>query len=707
MLRDTSETEGASFGHLAASTGSDGGDFLEIAKRLGPRNPQYPLLLAQGAGELMMRAHEERDITLMDRAVRLLAEASSVGELSLYERSRLLELHGGALHTRYQVTRVPRDLSNAIDRLEEARRVVEQAVGSQHEASVLRSLSSAYRTRANTGRGDVNRAVSLGLAGLRKHAGDVFLQDSEENALHMARRGSGEATEMARWFLDHERDDAAVSALELGRGMVLHAATASAGVEQVLREAGQPELAGEWARSARQPDSDPDVIGDLRHRVMLAVEQTPAHARLLSAPAISDIAAALTATGNDALAYLLPRDEEGPGLAVIVGADGTVRRLPLPGLYTGGGSLVTAFLRTRRAVEAAEAAEAASGGSAESAARTAATRSDWLSVLGTLCGWAWRMVVRPLLDALSAPGADSEPRIVLVPAAELGMVPWHAAREPVTGRYACQLAEFSYAPSARQLVESSVRRPRPWTQAPVLISDASGSQYLTAVGLAYLHAAYYPAGAVFGYAHQRLDLTVPGGLAFSRDDVLGALPRAGMPGASLLHFGCHGRAQVPVLGSSLILGTDASGTEVRVAVQDILARARTARSTGVPPDEALGLVVLASCLTDATESDFDEMLTLATAFLAAGAVGVVAARWTVAAGATALFMNVFHQFLNMPGTRPASALRAAQLWMLDPEREIPGAWPRVLREEVAPADRLEGSGLASPQAWAGFSYQGW
>lgn len=70
-------------------------------------------------------------------------------------------------------------------------------------------------------------------------------------------------------------------------------------------------------------------------------------------------------------------------------------------------------------------------------------------------------------------------------------------------------------------------------------------------------------------------------------------------------------------------------------------------------------------------------------------------------------MNVFHQFLNVPGTRPGRALRAAQLWMLDQDREIPDAWPRALREEAAMADPLEDSGLASPQAWASFTYQGW
>jgi hypothetical protein len=429
---------------------------------------------------------------------------------------------------------------------------------------------------------------------------------------------------------------------------------------------------------------------------MLAIEQSPAETRLLSAPAVGDVAAALTATGTDALVYLLPRDDSGPGLAVIVDPEGTVRPVPLPGLYLGGGSPVGAFLRTRRSAEAA----AVEPGQAGDAARQA-----WLDALGTLCGWTWRVAIGPVLNAVPARGASTEPRIVLVPAGELGLVPWHAARRP-DGRYACQRVVFSYASSARQFIEAATCRPRPWPQAPVLISDATESLYLTAAGIAYLHAAHYPRAAVYGYARHRLAGTVPGGAAATRDDVLGALPHGGFPGASLLHFGCHARVQVPVLGSSLTLGKDDTGAEVKVEVRDILRQARSGKAGDVPSEGAGGLVVLASCLSDVTERDFDEALTLATAFISAGAAGVVAARWQVADAVTTLFMNVFHQFLNGSRGHPAGALRQAQLWMLDLDRAVPGGWPRLLREEAAMAGHPGGPDLAGPEAWAGFTYQG-
>ena len=162
----------------------------------------------------------------------------------------MLQFHGYALMTRHHMMREPRDLSNAISLLEEARRAVQQELASPNASSVLLFLAYAYRTRANEALGDADRAVRTGLDGLREHAGDVLLQDSDENALHMARRGSDDATDMARWFLARGRNEAAIGAIELGRGMVLHAATSGSSVAEALVAAGHPALAAEWAERA-------------------------------------------------------------------------------------------------------------------------------------------------------------------------------------------------------------------------------------------------------------------------------------------------------------------------------------------------------------------------------------------------------------------------------------------------------------------------
>src|SRR6185369_5016731 len=88
----------------------------------------------------------------------------------------------------------------------------------------------------------------------------------------------------------------------------------------------------------------------------------------------------------------------------------------------------------------------------------------------------------------------------------------------------------------------------------------------------------------------------------------------------------------------------------RLRVRDILEQARLR-----PMDAAGGLIVLAACASDLTGHAHDEALTLATAFLAAGATGVVGARWEVDDIPTAIFMIMFHHYLNSGYPDPATA----------------------------------------------------
>lgn len=693
---------------------------LAAAERAGPDSLEYPVLASQAAAGLMMRGLSTGEVAVVDRAIALCAGVCAIPGLGLRERPRMLEMHGQALHTRYAMTRDPRDLSNAIARLEEARRAVEQEPGSPQAGSVLQSLASAYRSRGNQALGDVDRAVQIGLAGLRERAGDVLLQDSDDNALDMARQATNDAAEMARWFLARGRGDAAVSAIELGRGMVLHAATSGAGVAEALAATGYPELALEWTAQATRPGArtpsglvpggydEPLQDDDLRYRAMLALEGTTAEGRLLSPPTAADIAAALRTGSADALVYLLPQDDTGYGTAVLIDHAGAVSSLPLFRLRGGPGTPAAEFLRTRREMERA-ATQAAFDGA----------RADWLEALDAVCDWAWHAAMGPLLrtvservGASSAAGPGNPRRILLVPCGELGFIPWHAARRlisdnlasagPARHDYACRHAVISYASSARQFIDATRHRFRPWPQAPVLISDADNSLFFAKKEVAHLYAAHYTSGVVFGCARDTLDPGVLGAGTPSPQDVLDALPHDGCPGASVLHFGCHGRVRVPVLGSSLLLGADPQTGEVSVSVSDILRQARTGQAQA---DDG-GLVVLASCLTDVTEADYDEALTLACAFLAAGSAGVVAAKWSVSDAETALFMAAFHRFLNGGHGDPARALREAQLWMLNPDREVPGSWLKELREEASLDGQPGGPNLTSAEAWAGFTYQG-
>ncbi len=706
-------------GRLGAGTSLALERLLETAETMERDHIEYPVVAAQAAAGLALRALSSGDVTLINQAIARISDVCRIPGLGLRERPRLLQLHGYALQTRYHMLRDPHDLSNAIGLLEGARRAVEQELASPYSSSILLYLADAYRTRANEALGDTDRAVRIGLAGLREHAGDVLLQDSDENALHMARRGSDDATQMARWFLARGRHEAAIGAIELGRGMVLHTATSGSSVAEALGAAGHQALAAAWSARGSGPgrrdtpghgSGAGEADDDLRYRAMRALEGTAAEAALLSPPTLDDIAGALAHCGKDLLGYLLPQQERGAGMdtgmAVLVDREGTVSWIPLPRLRAGSGSMIDDFVRARRAAETA------------SAQTQIALRARWRETLDTVCDWAWEAAVGPLLKAASAHRDDAEttpPRVVLIPVGELGLIPWHAARENRGGsspRYACQDAIFSYASSARDFIEASRRRPRPWRQAPVLISDNDEASLAGAtLEVAHLYAVYYSSGAVFGSARVHLPAHVPGRMDASPDDVLAALPHGSSAGASLLHFGCHGRVAVPVLEANLRLGSSAEDgegiqhREITVSVRDILRQARAASPSA--SDAGGGLVILAACLTDVTESDYDEALTLATAFLAAGSTGVVAARWAVPDAATKLFMMAFHRFLNAANADPAHALREAQLWMLDPGREVPATWPEPLKEQAGRLAVIRtGSGLAGVEAWAAFTYQG-
>jgi hypothetical protein len=322
----------------------------------------------------------------------------------------------------------------------------------------------------------------------------------------------------------------------------------------------------------------------------------------------------------------------------------------------------------------------------------AAARQRWRDEVGALCDWAWQAGIGSLLAMLPRPAARLR-KVVLVPIGELGLVPWHAARRRVGSgyQYACEEAVIFCAASARQFADAAGLRPRPWAERAVLISESRASQYATTEAIKYIRASCYPAATVFGNAYRSLASPgIAGSPVTSPKDVLDALLGEASAGASMLHFGCHGRAKVPVLESSLDLG---DGGEL--AVKEILHEARIRLRA-----EPGGLVVLAACLSDVTETDYDEALTLATAFLSAGSAGVVGARWAVEEDQAAVFMVMLHHYLRSSPGDPAQALNRTQLWMLDPGREpLPGL-PKVLREEVSQP------GLADPAAWAAYAYRG-
>ena len=646
-----------------------------------------------------------------DEGISLLTQAlPAAGLITSGERSRCLYGLGSVLLIRFYRTGQAADLNRAITCLEEARAGVEAVPGDPFLVPLLRALAWAHRQDAyrqahehgqpgklGPPRADApmlarHQSRSIGRSLLYAHAQSVLLQSGSRHALAASRAVGQDALTLTEWCITDGRADAAVGALELGRALVLHAATVAADVPALLREAGQLELAAEWSRQAapvRGPASGIDAIpGDLRSRVLAALRTGGPDRRLLAAPPVADIASTLRAAGLDALAYLVPVSGAVRGRAVIVAADGTAREFPLPDLAAGPGTAVARFACADHEFRATRLP--AAGLDDLAAARR------FMRELDSICEWAWAAAIGPLLAQLTAVGparaaGQARPlRVALIPIGILGLIPWHAARrgEPGQVRYACEDVIFTTCASARQLIEA-VGRPRlePGAGPAVFVADPGGDLPGSRVEADAICAAFYPGAGYLGRSAHR-----PVTAAGSPDEVLACLPGGG-PGAvrpAVLHLGCHAVAGASPEDSRLAL----AGGEV-LPVSRILAQAqhRDRDATG-------GLVVLASCTSDLALADYDEALTLASAFLASGATGAIGARWAVHDQFTALLMFMFHRHLvRTPGDGPAGALRAAQLWMLDAGREIPPEMPGELAQ-------LTRSSVRHPYAWAAFSYHG-
>jgi CHAT domain-containing protein len=229
---------------------------------------------------------------------------------------------------------------------------------------------------------------------------------------------------------------------------------------------------------------------------------------------------------------------------------------------------------------------------------------------------------------------------------------------------------LSSAASARLLTEVS-RRPRQrLDERVVLVSDPTGTIDLSRPFILDLARRVYPRAEVYGLNR------APDGPA-TAEALLAAFPAGGRPGASLLHLITHGKTEpTPAL----------QARHGWLPLADILAQAR-----GRASDAPGGLVITSACLTDVTRADYDESLTLATAFLAAGATAVIGTRWPVDWDSTAVLTRRIHYYLQR-GFPPAEALRDAQLDLLRPASRL-----SATKEEAR---------LSHPASWAGFVHHG-
>ncbi|MFF0203720.1 CHAT domain-containing protein [Streptomyces sp. NPDC005017] len=687
-----------------AERGDDDIDPARVRREAAPLTPRDRAEALGLAGlALGLRVMRTPDARRLDDAIALLREALALDPA--YEGGNGVRF-AHSLATlqlrRYRADHDRKDLDESLHWSEEAVRLAAHP-GHFGWAIAAAQLAEAYRAAATARRGGRPelrpRSREFGLRALRGHAWQVLLQSRAQYTAETLTLSASHALMVARWCLADGSLDEAVQALDAGRGLVLHAASAAGTVPDRLTAVGHPDLAAEWRAAAAEDGAGQGegIPGDLRHRVLqvlagtedlMSADPGTGAGRLLTPPALPDIAAALRRTGADALVYLVPGEGTGTsargGCAVAVHADGRTSVVHLSGL-TADAPALTAHLG--EGTPSGGRVMGPVGG--PTAPAPGARRRVERHALEAVCDWASHAVTEPLLAHLRAQGATRPPRVVLVPMGALAAVPWHAARTRAPGgpyRYAVQDAVLSYAASARLFCEVMGRAPVPLDGPALVVGNPTGDLPHAGREAAALHTAFYRAAPYLGRP-----TAGPATGCGTPAELLGWLRLRSLSPGGVLHLACH---------AEVLPGSAARTSQLHLAGGTLAAEQLTEHAQRRDRPARLGLVSLAACTTHVSGRGYDEAFSLSTAFLVDGARSVLGSLWPVPDEATSYLMFMVHHYLHAEGARPAAALRLAQLWMLDPDRRAPRTMPPELAAQVRSVnpDDLRG--------WAGFTHLG-
>ncbi|MFF2699505.1 CHAT domain-containing protein [Streptomyces cyaneofuscatus] len=599
-------------------------------------------------------------------------------------------------------------ITRALEELDQLRAAVHADRTPYLAGEILWHWARAHRYRWYPSPSALRASVDAAIEALRYMAADVVLQQGAEHGLTKATDCADRGVRTALWASSLDRQQDALDALELGRAMVLRAASTSRAVPELLEALGRHELAEAW-RAVAPDDAEVHVPTDalpsaLRRQALEALGYQE-HGGLLATPRLDELIAAVTSSRADALVYLVPGTGGDDGMALVVSHAG-VHRIALSPLSVTGSAPLELYLDA-----------AAEQNDSEDGTETALS---WEDALAELCGWAYGVmgpILKEIADRRTGHRSPAEPpRIVLIPCGKLGLVPWHSTRMPEDDPhdFLCQAAVVSYAASGSQFLRTVRRAPRDPADAPVLVADPSSDLDNAQREVLALRQAYYPQARLYGAYSAVPALPETEGTP----DVTSDKPPKGTPeeildalagGASLVHLATHGSEGPRPTRSALYLASprpprDSRGEKDTPGTQPNPGMLTVTRLLDLPAGESGAkdgpLVVLSACETDLSSRQHDEALTLTTAFIANGARDVVGSRWTTDDGLSVLFMAVFHHYLSIEHRSPVDALRATQLWMLDPDRTDPGSLPVNLVRDITQPE------LSLPSVWATFIHQG-
>lgn len=272
----------------------------------------------------------------------------------------------------------------------------------------------------------------------------------------------------------------------------------------------------------------------------------------------------------------------------------------------------------------------------------AARRQEWEGAVAGLAPALERLVGTAFAAALARAGVAENANVLWVPTGGLGLLPVGLATEAANGRTLLDRYTMTIAPSlaSAEVARLRTEKPAPAASLAAIVNPTGDLQFTE------------PEGAV-ATSHFKGGPKLFDAKTATEANVLAALGKA-----SHWHFATHGKFFPRQPRQSAVYLADGAA----LTMGTLLDRA----DLGTPR-----LVVLSACETGLVEVGYapEEFTGLPSAFLQAGAAGVVASLWPVDDVSTALLMMRFYDQHFGAKLPPAAALRAAQIWLRDATRE--------------------------------------
>ncbi|HEX3532236.1 MAG TPA: CHAT domain-containing protein [Thermoanaerobaculia bacterium] len=606
-----------------------------------PRSPLFQLRLGNLAHAIRLRYeanhHEpdlERAIAEYERLEQIVPQDSPTLATDLF---RL----GSALVLRWERTRSPDDLRRAID-------AFQRAAQSGRDSAVHVALVAAHRWLSLAVRqgewSEAQRAYGHAWEASEKLVRIQFLRRDKESWLESTQ---GLAASAAFAFAKTGRCDEAAEALERGQARLLGEVLARERTAlERLASSGHADLLERYQ----------DAIGRLHHFSDQEVLSEEARARLAETRAEIDHILEIVQGLAGYEGFLQPATIEeirraSATMPLIYVAATPVGGLALVARGSGADSEPASVSPVWLAGLTTDALNAALWGkeirgepgllSAQRAwqeSRELDHFENWRAAIDRSGRWLWDAVLAPILQAF-----PTLRTACLIPIGRLALLPLHTAwyedsTRPTGRTYLLDLLTVSYSPNART-----------WLGARRIAERVAPQRLLAIDQPSAMHAAPLPSSEheVLAVAAQFKESEVIRHHQATRDNVLSALP-----GHDVLHFSCHGYANLAdPLASSLLMAEDqllTLGDILKLRLEGIRLAVLSACETGVP-----GLQLP------------EEVVSFPSGLLQAGAGGVISSLAPVPDFSTMLLMSTFYSLWLQSGLEPDQALRNAQIWMRD------------------------------------------